>query len=482
MPYARRDLLALAAHLGLGGALLGAAEKASAAAANPFLEQGYTPVLDELTTGDLMVRGELPREIAGTYLRNGPNPAYPPISYTYPLDGDGMIHALVFEEGRVRYRNRFVMTAGLKADRRAGHTIYGGLMDPIVPDPKYVPPDGDPNRFKNVANTNVISHAGRILALYEGGLPYEMTPALETTGLYDFAGKLDEAMTAHPRIDPVSGEMLMFHYAFRPPFLVYSRVDASGRIVQQVPIETGMPFMVHDFSITPEHLVFFLCPVVFDTEAAKRGKSLLAWEPERGTRIAVLRREGTGGVRWIQDEAFFVYHFMNAHEADGLITIDYVQHGTFFTGQGAPSTLWRAVLDPAAGTIKRQPLDDRIGEFPRADPARVGAVNRYGWLPVTSGNTATDGLGALARYDFRTGASAVHEFGPGREIDEPLFVPRPGATGESEGWIMIYVYDRATDSSVCAVLDAIDITRPPVAEIVLPRRVPHGLHGNWLPG
>ena len=143
--------------------------------ANPFLEQGYTPVLDELATGDLMVRGELPREIAGTYLRNGPNPAYPPISYTYPLDGDGMIHALVFEEGRVRYRNRFVMTAGLKADRRAGHTIYGGLMDPIVPDPKYVAPDGDPNRFKNVANTNVISHAGRILALYEGGLPYEMT-------------------------------------------------------------------------------------------------------------------------------------------------------------------------------------------------------------------------------------------------------------------------------------------------------------------
>ena len=129
MPYARRDLLALAAHLGLGGALLGAGGRACAAAPNPFLEQGYTPVLDELTTGDLMVRGELPREIAGTYLRNGPNPAYPPISYTYPLDGDGMIHALVFEEGRVRYRNRFVMTAGLKADRRAGHTIYGGLHE-----------------------------------------------------------------------------------------------------------------------------------------------------------------------------------------------------------------------------------------------------------------------------------------------------------------------------------------------------------------
>ncbi|HEX4572900.1 MAG TPA: carotenoid oxygenase family protein, partial [Dongiaceae bacterium] len=150
MLYARRDLLVLAAHLGLGGALASVARSASAATASPFLQHGYAPVLDELTTGDLPVRGEVPREIAGTYLRNGPNPAFPPISYTYPFDGDGMVHALVFEDGRVRYRNRFVLTAGLRADRRAGRTIYGGLMDPITPDPKYVAPDGDPSPFKNV--------------------------------------------------------------------------------------------------------------------------------------------------------------------------------------------------------------------------------------------------------------------------------------------------------------------------------------------
>ncbi len=162
-----------------------------------------------------------------------------------------MVHGLTFDGGKVAYRNRFVLTAGLRADRRAGRTIYGGLMNPIVPDPRFVPPDGDPDRFKNVANINVVRHAGRILALYEGNLPYELSPTLETKGLYDFAGKLRGAMTAHPKFDPASGEMLMFRYSLRPPFLVFYTVDATGAVVREVPIDTGMSFMVHDFVFTP---------------------------------------------------------------------------------------------------------------------------------------------------------------------------------------------------------------------------------------
>ena len=290
----------LAAHLGMGGALLPRLANAAPNPPNPYLEHGYAPVPDELSVDNLIVRGEVPREIVGTYLRNGPNPAYPPISYTYPFDGDGMVHGLTFDGGKVSYRNRFVLTAGLRADRRAGRTIYGGLTNPIVPDPRFVPPDGDPNRFKNVANTNVVRHAGRILALYEGDLPYELTAALETKGLYDFAGKLHGAMTAHPKFDPMSGEMLMFRYSLRPPFLVFYTVDAAGAVTHEVPIDTGMPFMVHDFVVTAHHVVFFLCPVVFDIAGAQQGKPFLAWQPERGTRIAVLRRDGTGGVQWIE--------------------------------------------------------------------------------------------------------------------------------------------------------------------------------------
>jgi carotenoid cleavage dioxygenase-like enzyme len=474
MTSSRRDLLMLAGHIGLAGSLLPSRLLAQPDQSNPFLEAGFAPVQDEITVDTLAVRGEVPREIAGTYLRNGPNPAYPPISYNYPFDGDGMVHGVTFADGKASYRNRFVMTAGLRADRRAGRTIYGGLLHPITPDPRFVPPDGDPSPIKNVANVNVFRHAGRILAIYESDIPYELTPALETRGRYDFGGKLRDGMTAHPKIDPATGEMLMFRYGFRPPYLTYRVVDSSGAIVRDVPVDIDAPFMIHDFSFTRDHVVFFLCPVVFD-------RTGLSWQPQRGTRIAVLRRDGTGGVQWLSDEAFFVFHFMNAWEMDGRITIDYVQHGAFFGNSGAPPALWRAVLDLMAGSIKRTRLDDRLGEFPRVDPARAGIANRYGWLPVKGSSDQVGAFGAIARYDLQSGEVKVHEFGAGREVDEPVFVPRPGARGESDGWIMTYVYDRATDGSVLAILDAIDIDKPPVATVVMPRRVPHGLHGNWLP-
>jgi carotenoid cleavage dioxygenase len=451
---------------------------------DPHLQGGHAPVWDELTVEDLPVRGELPREIAGVYMRNGPNPAFPPISYTWPFDGDGMVHALHLADGRAAYRNRFVLTAGLRAERRAGRALYGGLARPVPPDPALVGPDGDPGPFKNVANTNVVRHAGRTLALWEAGLPYELTRDLETLGVHDFAGRVQGAFTAHPKLDPVTGEMLVFRYGPRAPHLLYTAVDASGAVTRQVPIETPVPVMVHDFAATPAHVVFVLCPVVIDGEAAKRGGPVLAWRPELGTRIAVLRRDGTEAPRWFHTDPFFLFHIMNAHEEDGAgrIAVDYVQHGAFMAPGAAPC-LWRLTLDLAGGGAARRQLDDRIGEFPRVDPARAGLRNRYGWLPVRGGASGGHGggFGALARYDFATGAVAVRDFGPGREVDEPVFVPRPGAVEEGDGWVMAYVYERASDGSVCVLLDARDIGGVPVAEIVMPRRVPHGFHGNWMP-
>jgi carotenoid cleavage dioxygenase len=455
---------------------------------DPHLQGGHAPVWDELTVEDLPVRGEIPRELAGVYMRNGPNPAFPPISYTWPFDGDGMVHALYFAEGRASYRNRFVLTAGLRAERRAGRALYGGLARPVPPDPALVGPDGDPGPFKNVANTNVVRHAGRTLALWEAGLPYELTRDLDTLGPYDFAGGVRGAVTAHPKLDPATGEMLLFRYGPRAPHLLFTAVDAAGAVARQVPIEAPVPVMVHDFAATPAHVVFVLCPVVIDGEAARRGGPVLAWRPELGTRIAVLRRDGTEPPRWFDADPFFLFHIMNAHEEDGAgrIVVDYVQHGAFLAPGAAPPCLWRLTLDLAGGSAAaaRRQLDDRVGEFPRVDPARAGLRNRYGWLPVRGGSASEGhggGFGALARYDFDTGAVAVRDFGPGREVDEPVFVPRPGAAEEGDGWVMAYVYDRASDGSVCVVLDARDIGRAPVAEVAMPRRVPHGFHGNWMP-
>jgi carotenoid cleavage dioxygenase-like enzyme len=446
---------------------------------NPLLIGGFAPVHDELTVTGLPVRGAIPRDLSGVYMRNGPNAAYPPLSYTYPLDGDGMIHAVYLEDGKASYRNRFVETPGLKAERRAGRAIYGGVMRPVRPDAALVGTDGDRGLFKNTANINVIRHADRYLALWEGGLPHEITRELETVGSYDFSGKVRDAMTAHPKVDPATGELLMFRYAFEPPYLSFTVVDPTGAVVRQIPLDVPAPFMVHDFVITAQHVAFFLCPAVFDFVKAKSGGSLLNWEPERGTRIAVMRRDGGGAVRWFDTDAFFIFHFMNGYEADGRIVVDYIQHSWEAFGRpgGKRPSLWRATIDLASGTIGREQLDERPGEFPRVDPRVVGLPYRYGFMPV---ERVANRFGALARYDLITGRSVVRDFGAGREVDEPAFVARPGSRDEADGWIMTFVYDAASDRSSLVILDAREIDRAPVAEILLPQRVPHGFHGEWM--
>ena len=451
---------------------------------NPFLQGGFAPVLDELAVDALPVRGTIPPELDGVYLRNGPNPAYPPLSYTFPFDGDGMIHALRLRDGRAFYRNRFVATAGLRAERRAGRAIYGGVMTPRPPDPALLQPGDDPGPFKNTANTNVVRHAGRIMALWEGGPPTGLSAALDTTGPYDFAGALPHAFTAHPRTDPDTGELLAFRYAATPPYLVFAVIDACGALVREVPLELDTGFMVHDFAITARHAVFFLCPVVLDIAGALRGGRLLDWQPARGTRIAVVPRAGDAPVRWFDADPFFVFHFMNAHEdAAGRITVDYIRHAGFGIAAGGPPGLWRMRLDPITGTAHPTQISDRSAEFPRIDPGFEGRANRTGWSLARGARRGPPGtFAAIARYDLAAGDLVLHDFGPGQEVDEPVFIPRPGATGEADGWIGAYVYDRAADASRFVLLDAIDIAAPPLAEISLPRRVPHGFHGNWMAG
>ncbi|CAH2603331.1 Dioxygenase [Rhodovastum atsumiense] len=456
---------------------------ASPAADNPFLQGAYAPVGDECDLSDLPVRGALPEGLQGSFLRNGPNVAFPPLSYSYPFDGDGMVHALSFRGGRVAYRNRFVETRGLRAERRAGRALYGSVLAPVLPEPALIGPDGDPGPIKNTANTNVIHHAGRTLALWEGGLPTELGPQLETIGLYDFDGQITDAFTAHPKPDPASGELVAFRYRLRPPFLVGFVIDAEGRVARRIELEAPVPVMLHDFAATATHMVFFLCPVVLDPEAVAKGGSMLSWQPERGTRIAVVPRDGAGPVRWFETEPFFVFHFLNAFDAGGRIVVDYVQYAGFgpAVAAAAPPCLWRAELDPGTGRVERRPLSDRRAEFPRVDPAVLGRPNRHGW---STGNGATPGhaasFGALIHYDLGSGATELHDFGPGQAVGEPVFIPRPGGKGEADGWIGAWVYDQGSDTSRFVLLEALAIGRPPVAEVMLPRRVPHGFHGNWV--
>jgi carotenoid cleavage dioxygenase len=432
----------------------------------PHMLGGFAPVADEITVTELPVTGAIPPELTGWYLRNGPNPREAESAHWFL--GDGMVHGIRVEGGAaISYRNRWVRTKA--------------FADPRRTEPR-APFTGGP------ANTHIVRHAGRTLALVESSYPYEMTcepgHELETVGVHDYAGRLRTAMTAHPKICPTTGEMHFFGYgALEPPFLTYHRADAAGELTVSRAVEVAAPTMMHDFHLTDGHVVFMDLPVVFDRAQALSGVPGMPyhWTPEYGARLGVLRRDDPhGAVRWFEIEPCFVYHSLNAHEVDDgralvlhVIRYDSLGDGVHLTGHGS---LCRWTIDLVAGTVREDILDDRLAEFPRIDDRLAGLDARHGYAVTGNGSEH----GAIHRYDLHAETATSHPLGAGRIPGEAVFAPADGAPG-GDGYLMAFVYDAAADRSDLVVLDAGDLAAPPVAAIHLPRRVPAGFHGNWLP-
>ncbi|WP_069165235.1 carotenoid oxygenase family protein [Nocardia altamirensis] len=435
----------------------------------PHLTGNYAPVTDELTVVDLPVTGQIPPELTGWYLRNGPNPHAAASRHWFA--GDGMVHGVRIENGRaVSYRNRWVRTTtftdGARGYDEAGNRDFSA----------------------GVANTHVVRHAGRTLALVESSYPYELTCELDTVGSYDFDGKLRTAMTAHPKTCPVTGELHFFGYeVVREPFLTYHRADADGNLLISRPIDVPAATMHHDFNLTAEHVVFMDLPVLFDRETAASGGGMpFRWSDDHQARLGVLRRDDPfGEVRWFSIDPCYVFHPLNAHDEPGKIVLFVMRYPELWRTDShvfEKATLWRWTIDLAAGTVAEEQVDDRAAEFPRVDDRLIGLDARFGHVAVAvdSGALLRGGdSGALLRYDLHTGSSTTHEFGPGRTPGEAVFAPADENPG-GNGYLMTYVYDAESDRSELVILDATDLTAAPVATIQLPRRVPFGFHGSWL--
>ncbi len=455
---------------------------------NPYLEGNFAPWRLEGEAHDLEVIGEIPRDLRGAYYRNGPNPAYEPTGKYHWFDGDGMIHAVSLRDGRAAYRNRYVLSDGLKEEQTEGKALYPGLL---ALSPSEVP------RFKITGNTNIVAHAGRLLALVEAGLPTEMTPqTLATVGLYDFGGRLGGPMTAHPKLDPETGEMLFFGYSPFPPYLQYHVVDRAGVLVRSEVIDIPWPSMIHDFAITANEVIFILCPIVFSFEDVKRRGGAFSWEPERGTRIGVMPRTGgSADVRWFETEACYVFHPMNAYRDDDLLTLDVCRYPElyfmqadrprerqFSSDDGARLHRWR--LDLGTGSITSTPLDDRNCEFPRIDERLTGRAYRYGYVAAKGAEadgTTMPVFSTLQKHDLERGTCEVRRYPLGNGVGEPLFVPREGSRAEDDGYVVSLVYDQTRNASEFVILDAQALTAEPLARVLIPHRVPYGFHGNWVP-
>ncbi|HEY3604265.1 MAG TPA: carotenoid oxygenase family protein [Sporichthyaceae bacterium] len=480
---------------------------------NPYLNGNLGPVTVETTALDLPITGTLPAHLDGRYLRNGPNPIAPvdPARHHWFL-GTGMVHGVRLRDGRAEwYRNRFVRTdevaARLGEPPRPGAKVHAG--------------------WDFAANTNAIVAAGRTYAIVEaGGRPYELTDELDTKGRCDFDGTLPGGYTAHPKKDPVTGELHAVSYYWGWGNKVqYTVLGTDGRVRRVVDIEvTGSP-MMHDFALTETHIVLFDLPCVFDlgpvpqilprrlrglgplvTKGAgmfvgkRRTPAPIAdaitarllsgdtppfpyrWDPSYPARVGIMPREGGAkDVRWFDVDPCYVFHPLNAYDHGGdRIVVDVVRHPKMFDAQPlgpdeGTATLDRWTIDRAAGKVLEERLDDHGQEFPRVDERVVGRRHRYGYAVAFDGVTGD----ALLRHDLAGGAPVVRNFGAGHNVGEFVFIPDTPHSAEDRGSLMGFVHDPERDAADLLVLDA--QTLETKAAVHLPARVPAGFHGNWAP-
>jgi carotenoid cleavage dioxygenase len=433
----------------------------------------YAPVTEEVEAFDLPVRGRIPDTLQGRYVRNGANPKHGPTMHWFA--GDGMLHGVRLRDGRAEwYRNRWVRTRALEgAERR----------DPAT---------GEADLTVGLANTHVVRHAGRILALEEGSLPNEVSPDLDTLGPCDFDGALRTPFTAHPHTCPETGEMHFFGYELiSAPFVTYHVVDRDGVLVHSQPIEVGGPTMVHDFAISRNYAIFLDLPLVFDLDLAMRGTMPFEWRPSYGARIGLLHRDGArkgDAPRWFDVPLCYVFHIMNAWDdgPDGrFVWLDAGRHASMWDGgpdRFEPCMMHRWRFDLQTGEVHEEQLDDVSHAFPRIDDRLTGLRNRFGWAvaPRDPNESGMEAATVLVKYDLHSGARTVHDFGPTSLTGEPVFVPAHDGAAEDEGHLVTFVLDTATATSSFVVLDAADMTAAPVAVVALPQRVPQGFHGSWF--
>jgi len=455
-----------------------------------------------------LLEGTVPRGLRGILYRNGPGKmeAFGE-PYQHPFDGDGMVTRFSFDESGVHYTNRFVQTRELRAEAAAGRMLYrnfgtnlpGGLRRNFL---RF--------KFKNAANTSVILHGGRLLALWEGGLPHALDPeTLETHGPYDYDGRLrnpasrlERALapylpfSAHAKRDLDTGELVNFGTIFgRKNRLALYRVDARG--VMEAPrfVPLDELSFVHDFVLTRRYAVFFLPAVAFDIFRALVGlktpvASLRAGDGKKAV-ILLVPRDG-GAPRRFEVSAGFVFHFVNGFDDEsGRVILDAMrlpalphadQVRSFLAGENTvlPQAYpTRFVVDAARGTVTEDRLFDFPAELPTIDPRNVGRPYRTFWSLASNTNTdeASAFLTRVVRVEMPSGTSRSRDFAPDLP-GEPLFVPKPGAPSE-QGWVLVLVYRAASHRSELVVLEA--DTLDVVCRLELPHHVPPGFHGTWVP-
>ena len=454
---------------------------------SPYLEGNYAPIPTEIDAAKLdVVSGKVPRDMEGMFVRIGSNPRFVAKGRYHWFDGDGMVHGVHFRDGVASYRNRYVRTKAFDEETRAGEALWTGVTER----PDFTNPRGP---FKDSANTDLVYHEGKLLALWWlGGEPYRLEiPGLETCGVETFGGAV-RTMSAHPKVDPRTGELIFFDYKPFPPYLTYGVIDASGALVHTTPIDLPGPRLQHDMAITERYSIVFDMSMMWDPELLAKGRTKVGFFRDKPTRIGVIPRRGTD-VRWFESSAFYMYHTINAWEEGDEIVLVGCRMDNPLAGDPKNPTGGRPVptigflrleprlhrwrLNMRTGATKEEPLDDAPTEFPRIDNRVLGQRSRYTYNPHVA-PAPTLFFDGFVKYDLERGSSIKHTWPAGWFGGELAFAPRVGSKAEDDGYLVTFVVEEATGSSEVHVLDARELAV--VARLKVPQRVPTGYHAWWV--
>jgi all-trans-8'-apo-beta-carotenal 15,15'-oxygenase len=442
------------------------------------------------------IDGQVPPGLRGTLFRNGSGRNQLGGQwFAHWFDGDGMISAIRFDESGIHYRNRYIATDNYRDETRAGRIVHRGFG-------KMRPGGVLANAFRepaNVSNTSVVMDGDRLLSLWEGGPPFGLDPkTLNTRGIETFGGAL-KAFSAHPKVDPDTGELFNFgiDYGAKTTLTPY-RIDKG--IVTRLPVVTlPYPVMNHDFVLTRNYLAFCLGPILVSPLKFLLGfKSFdgaLHWEGKRPTLILLVPRDGGDKPRTIETDPFFQFHFANGFEEDGALVLDLARYPDFHTiGQAlrdywksewpAPgmAALARLRVDLATGKVESRTYNSgRANEFPRINPAWSGKRQRYAYIACSPDDSARGLQQQLARVDLESGAVARHDFGPGGYPGEPFFIATRPDGAEDDGVVVTLVFDANRQSTDIVGLDARDMSARPLFVARLKHHVPYSLHGTFAP-
>ncbi|WP_052740802.1 carotenoid oxygenase family protein [Mycobacterium sp. UM_Kg1] len=462
---------------------------------SPFLTGHHQPNRMEVSAPDLFVEGELPDDLAGVFYRNGAEPLYPPTDEDYHwFDGDGMVYAFFIEDGRVAMRSRWVRTEKLELELKHGRRLFGVLDNPATTDPL-----ARGTRY-NTANTNIILHGGRLLALMEGAPPVRLEPrTLDTIGEEHYGGVITTTFSAHPTIDYATGELINIgSVPYRPgdePAIHYEVVGSDGDLLRYEVIPIPHQTLMHTFFVTENHVVFPVTPLDISVQRAMAGGPMVAWDPERPTKLGVMPRTGSAAdVRWFEAAPRHMMHQANVWEDNGGRIIADVAaaegtalfpdvHGNRRSHAETQQSLRRWTIDPSAGTdvVDERIISDHDIQFPRPDDRMMTRASRnvFANSNLHSVDGRADGMDSVLRVDTETGTEDVYHFGDGAAAGELIFAPRIGGRDESDGYAVTLVHRAGAAETELVVFDAGSLADGPLARVRIPFRIPSGFHCNY---